>query len=170
MSCGKPWRSEIVTTCIARTNYVYSHTPLVGGGAWDVEWFWQERPQLADPAPLCAHGQQHGLGSHWDVWMTAKATGSMTALEIASVHGARFLGVDADIGSITVGKLADLMVLNTNPLDNILNTVDLRYVMKAGVLYDANSLDELWPRARPCGNTPWYRPEMFTRDTKKVER
>jgi len=115
-----------------------------------------------------AHGQQHGLGSHWDVWMTAKATGNMTALEIASMHGARFLGIDADIGSITVGKLADLMVLNANPLENIRSTTNIRYVMKAGVLYDANSLDELWPKQRPYGDSPWYQPEMFRRDIKKV--
>jgi cytosine/adenosine deaminase-related metal-dependent hydrolase len=100
--------------------------------------------------------------------MAAKATGNMTALEIASMHGARFLGIDADIGSITVGKLADLMVLNANPLENIRHTADIRYVMKAGVLYDANSLDELWPRQRPYGSTPWAMPEMFKRDTKKV--
>lgn len=116
-----------------------------------------------------AHGQQHGLGSHWDVWMTAKATGNMTALEIASMHGARLLGIDADIGSITVGKLADLMVLNTNPLDDIRSTTDIRFVMKAGVLYDAGSLDELWPKQRPYGDSPWVQPEMFKRDTKKVD-
>ncbi len=115
-----------------------------------------------------AHGQQHGLGSHWDVWMAAKATGNLTALEIASMHGARFLGIEADIGSITVGKLGDLMVLNANPIENIRHTADIRYVMKAGVLYDANSLDELWPTQRPYGNTPWYVPEMFRRDTKPV--
>ncbi len=115
-----------------------------------------------------AHGQQHGLGSHWNVWLLAKATGNMTALEIASQHGARFLGIDSDVGSITTGKLADLMVLNTNPLDNIRNTVDIRFVMKGGVLYDGNSLNELWPTQRPYGDTPWYRPEMFKIDTKKV--
>ncbi len=202
-----------VTTFIARTGHVYSHTPLLSGfGAWNEEWFWQESPvwlnakqqrwlpwrmliphtrrviqrpesdyskdimaqSIADivdaggTSAIGAHGQQHGLGSHWDVWMAAKATGNMTALEIASMHGARFLGIDADIGSITVGKLADLMVLNANPLENIRHTADIRYVMKAGVLYDANSLDELWPRQRPYGSTPWAMPEMFKRDTKKV--
>jgi Tol biopolymer transport system component len=115
-----------------------------------------------------SHGQQAGLGSHWDVWMVAKAVGNMTALEIASVHGASFLGMQDDLGSITVGKLADLMVLNANPLDNIRNTADIQYVMKAGTLYDASSLDEIWPRARAYGDNYWYVPEMYRRDTKPV--
>ena len=115
-----------------------------------------------------SHGQQAGIGSHWDVWMAARATGNMTALEIASMHGARFLGMEDDIGSITVGKLGDLMVLNANPLDNIRNTANIRYVMKGGTLYDANSLDEVWPRARAYGDNYWYVPEMYRRDVKAV--
>ncbi len=115
-----------------------------------------------------SHGQQPGLGSHWDVWMAAKANGNMTALEIASMHGAMFLGMEDDIGSISVGKLADLMVLNSNPLDNIRNTADIRLVMKAGTLYDAMSLDEIWPRQRPFGDNYWYVPQMYERSVKAV--
>ncbi|MGE0442139.1 MAG: amidohydrolase family protein [Gemmatimonadales bacterium] len=115
-----------------------------------------------------SHGQQAGLGSHWDVWMAAKATGNMTALEIASMHGARFLGMEADLGSITVGKLGDLMVLDGNPLVDIRQTASIRYVMKAGTLYDAGSLDEVWPRQRAYGDTYWFVPEMYRQDTKPV--
>ncbi len=115
-----------------------------------------------------SHGQQPGLGSHWDVWMAAKASGNMGALEIASMHGAKFLGMDQDLGSITVGKLADLMVLNGNPLDDIRQTGNIQYVMKAGTLYDAMSLDEVWPRQKRYGDNYWYVPEMYKRDTKAV--
>jgi imidazolonepropionase-like amidohydrolase len=115
-----------------------------------------------------SHGQQAGLGSHWDVWMAAKANGAMTALEIASMHGAMFLGMENDIGSISVGKLADLMVLNANPLENIRNTANIRYVMKAGTLYDAMSLDEIWPKARPFGDNYWYVPSMYEKSVKAV--
>jgi cytosine/adenosine deaminase-related metal-dependent hydrolase len=101
--------------------------------------------------------------------MAAKATGNMTALEIASMHGATFLGMEDDLGSITVGKLGDLMVLNANPLDDIRNTTNIQYVMKAGTLYDANSLDEIWPTARKYGNNYWFVPEMYKRDTKAVD-
>ncbi|MBM4186386.1 MAG: amidohydrolase family protein [Gemmatimonadetes bacterium] len=115
-----------------------------------------------------SHGQQPGLGSHWDVWMAAKATGNMTALEIASVHGATFLGMADDFGSITVGKLGDLMILNRNPLENIRATADIQYVMKAGVLYDAMSLDEVWPNPRKFGDYYWVVPEMYRVDEKPV--
>ncbi len=116
-----------------------------------------------------SHGQQPGIGSHWDVWMAAKANGNMTALEIASMHGAMFLGMEDDLGSITVGKLADLMVLNANPLENIRNTANIRYVMKGGTLYDANSLDEIWPKARAYGDNYWYVPQMYEKSTKSVQ-
>lgn len=102
-----------------------------------------------------SHGEMHGLGSHWDIWMAASALGPHGALELASLHGARFLGVDRDLGTLTVGKLADLLVLEKNPLDDIRHTTSLRWVMKGGTLYDANTLDELWPEARPYGRFPW---------------
>ncbi|MBC7897845.1 MAG: PD40 domain-containing protein, partial [Cytophagaceae bacterium] len=98
-----------------------------------------------------AHGQHNGLGSHWETWMAASATGAMGALEVASLHGARFIGREQDLGSLEVGKLADFMVLNSDPLVNIRNTTDIQYVVKGGVVYDDESLDELWPRQRPYG-------------------
>jgi hypothetical protein len=124
---------------------------------------------LGGSTAIGSHGQQHGLGSHWDVWMLAKTAGPMTALEVASLHGARFLGMDADLGSITVGKLGDLMVLNGNPLDDIRKTADIRYVMKAGVLYDATSLDQIWPRSVKYGDYYWVVPEMFRIDDRRVD-
>ena len=90
-----------------------------------------------------SHGQQHGIGSHWEIWMAASALGPMGALEVATVHGAHFLGASKDLGTVTAGKLADVVVLNSNPLDNIRNTQDIRWVMKAGVLYDGLTLEEI---------------------------
>ncbi len=116
-----------------------------------------------------SHGQQPGIGSHWDVWMLAKAAGAMTALEVASLHGATFLGMEDDLGSIKVGKLGDLMVLDGNPLENIRHTTNITYVMKAGTLYDATSLDEIWPTQRRYGDNYWLMPEMYRQDTKPVD-
>ena len=117
-----------------------------------------------------AHGQQHGLASHWEVWMAAEAMGPMGALELASVEGAYFLGATEDVGSLAVGKLADLIVLNSNPLDDIRNTTDIELVMKGGILYDGMTLDELWPNARPYGARPWLHEEVWRAGPRPVNR
>lgn len=115
-----------------------------------------------------AHGQHNGLGSHWETWMAATATGPMGALEVASLHGARFIGREQDLGSLEVGKLADFMVLNSNPLVNIRNTTDIQYVVKGGVVYDDDSLDEVWPRQRRYGTPYWLMPDALKMDVKPI--
>jgi hypothetical protein len=116
-----------------------------------------------------SHGQQHGIGSHWEVWMAAAALGPMGALELASVHGAHFLGASKHVGTIAAGKLGDLMVLNSNPLQNIRNTTDIQYVMKGGILYDASTLDEVWPEKRPFGEYYWVDPTSLRSDDRPVD-
>ncbi|MBK8246744.1 MAG: PD40 domain-containing protein [Gemmatimonadetes bacterium] len=115
-----------------------------------------------------AHGQHNGLASHWEVWMAAAATGPMGALEVASLHGARFIGREKDLGSLEVGKYADFMVLNANPLDNIRNTANIQYVVKGGVVYDDETLDEVWPRQRPYGTPYWIVPDALKMDRKPI--
>jgi hypothetical protein len=117
-----------------------------------------------------AHGQQHGLASHWEVWIAAEAMGPMGALELASNDGAYFLGAEDDVGSLAVGKLADLMILNSNPLDDIRNTTDIQWVMKGGVLYDGFTLDEHWPRQREYGTRPWIYEDVWRSGPRPVQR
>ncbi|HEX5718509.1 MAG TPA: amidohydrolase family protein [Thermoanaerobaculia bacterium] len=102
-----------------------------------------------------SHGELHGLASHWEIWMAASALGPHGALELASLQGARFLGMERDLGSLAVGKLADLLVLEKNPLEDIRNTTSLRWVMKGGQVYEADTLDEIWPEEKDFGVFPW---------------
>ncbi|HEU4595946.1 MAG TPA: amidohydrolase family protein [Pyrinomonadaceae bacterium] len=109
-------------------------------------------------AQLGAHGQLQGLGAHWELWMLQQ--GGLTplqALRAATLHGAAYLGLDEDLGSIEPGKLADFAVLDKNPLDNIRNSESVSHVMINGVLYDARNMDELYPQARPRAPFFWER-------------
>ena len=117
-----------------------------------------------------SHGQQHGPASHWEVWAYAEALGPLGALEVASLNGARYLGLQDQLGSIATGKYADLVILDSNPLDDIENTLDIDLVMKDGVLYDAATLDEVWPSARPFGSYYWVNPDVMKTDTLPVGR
>ena len=79
----------------------------------------------------------------------------MEALRTATILGAEGLGLDGDLGSVEVGKLADLIVLDANPLDDIRNTNTIRYVMKNGRLYEGDTLNEVWPRQRELKRSDW---------------
>ncbi|MGH7712162.1 MAG: amidohydrolase family protein, partial [Gemmatimonadaceae bacterium] len=100
--------------------------------------------------------QLQGIDSHFELWQMASAMTPMEALRTATLHPAKFIGVDQDVGSLAVGKLADLVVLNSDPLSNIRNSTDIRYVMKAGFLYDGGTLDQIWPQAKPFGKFFWH--------------
>ena len=102
------------------------------------------------------HGDFEGLSFQWSMW--ALSDGGLSPLEtlrLATLGGAAAIGYEQDLGSIEVGKYADLLILDKNPLHNIRNTAFIRYVMKNGVLYDGNTLDEVWPNKRTLPPMWW---------------
>lgn len=157
-----PWRMLVPHTrrrpLRPETDYSF---PMVAQGVADV---------IAEGGfgAIGSHGQHHGLGSHWEIWMAESALGEMGALELASLHGAHFLGMQDHLGSLAVGKLGDMLVLHSNPLDDIRNTKDIQYVMKDGVVYDASTLDEIWPERTPYGDYPWLVEGIFQTDDRPV--
>jgi Tol biopolymer transport system component len=97
-----------------------------------------------------SHGQFQGLGYHWEMW--ALSSGGMEPMEVlkaATIDGARIIGRHAEIGSLEPGKFADLVILDANPLDGIRHTNSIDKVMQNGRLYDAATMDQVWPESRP---------------------
>jgi imidazolonepropionase-like amidohydrolase len=114
-----------------------------------------ELQDLGVDVHIGAHGQREGLGAHWEMWMLVQGgMKPMEALRAATIDGARYLGLDRDLGSLEPGKLADLVVLDANPLDDIHNTESLRWVILNGRVYDSMTLDEV-------GNHPHKRDPYF---------
>jgi len=104
------------------------------------------------------HGQLQGIQCHWEMW--ALQTGGFTNQEVlraATIDGARAIGYDQDLGSLEAGKLADLLVLNKDPLQDIHNTNTIRFVMKNGQMFEGDTLNEVWPRQKALPELWWWK-------------
>ena len=95
-----------------------------------------------------AHGQRQGIGFHWEMWSLATGMSNHEVLRAATLLGAEISGLDRDLGMIDIGKLADLVVLDEDPLENIRNTNSICYVIKNGIVYKGDTLTEIWPQHR----------------------
>ncbi len=104
---------------------------------------------------LGAHGQREGLAAHWEMWtLVLGGATPHEALKIATINGAKYLGMDKDIGSLEVGKLADLVVIDGDVLSDIRVSDRVTQVMINGRVYDANTMNEI-------GATPKSRQPLF---------
>lgn len=105
---------------------------------------------------LGAHGNLEGLGVHWEMW--AMADGGLSPLDTlraSTIYAADALGMARDIGSLEVGKIADLAILDADPIADIRNTNTVSKVMNAGRLWDAETMDRLWPQQEPFPDFYW---------------
>jgi imidazolonepropionase-like amidohydrolase len=121
----------------------------------------QQASRIANTGGRVAVGTDVEAGApavHWEMW--AMSAGGMTPMQVlhaATIAGAEALGYDKDFGSLQAGRLADLQILDKNPLDDIHNTITTRFVMKNGRLYDARTLEELYPDKRAAPIAWWQR-------------
>ncbi|QHQ40646.1 amidohydrolase family protein [Microbulbifer hydrolyticus] len=91
-----------------------------------------------------AHGQREGLGAHWEMWMMEQ--GGFTpweAFRAGTIDGARYLGMDQDLGSLEPGKLADIIVVDGNPLENLRLSEKVAYTVINGKVFDAATMNEV---------------------------
>jgi len=114
--------------------------------------------RMGGKAHLGSHGQLQGLGAHWEIWMLQQGgLTPMEAIRSATIDGANYLGLDGDIGSIETGKLADLMIMERNPLTDIHNTESIKFVMINGVLFSTDNMDEVYPERKTRAPFFWER-------------
>ncbi len=114
------------------------------------------------PVQLGAHGQMLGLDAHWE--LEGMVDGGFTpaeALEIGTIRGAEHHGLAAHIGSIEPGKLADLVVLRENPLEDIRRSRSIVYVVKDGVVHDGADAARVYPDPQPAGRMYFRSPEHW---------
>ena len=108
-------------------------------------------------AGLGSHGQMQGLGAHWETWNLA--SGGLTpheTLQVITMFSAEAIGLQQDVGSLEVGKLADVLVLDRNPLENIKNTNSIQYVIKNGEIYEGDTLNVIWPEQKALPKQFWW--------------
>ncbi|GEM_PF-209087 len=157
-----PWRELALARYDVRRPLAEYAVPMLAEGMADML-------HAGARGAIGGHGEWPGIDALWDLWSDGLALSPMEALEVGTCQGASYVGLDHDIGSLAVGKIADLDVLDANPLDDIRNTRQVRDVMKAGRLYDAATLDEIWPDRRPYGPRPWANDDALRSDRRPVD-
>ena len=119
---------------------LWRHNMMIQDPDWRFQQTARDAAEMAAEGTLVtlgAHGQLQGLDVHWELWALGGpgALSPHEALRAGTLNGARYMGLDGDLGSLEVGKLADLIVLNSNPLDDLHNSTDIALVIKNGEVF-----------------------------------
>ncbi|MCK9488870.1 MAG: amidohydrolase family protein [Xanthomonadales bacterium] len=110
------------------------------------------------PIQVGGHGQMQGLSPHWEMWLLSHGGFSNhEILQIATLNGARYLGLERDLGSLEPGKRADLVLFGADPLENIRNSEEVDYVMVNGRLFDGQTMAEIGGRQSPAPQFYWQK-------------
>ncbi len=172
----KSWDHPKVVSFVPDVNYAYNPMAQAGEGSplmrgshtihyadelYNIGWrsvgrSMVELDRMGVPINVGSHGQAPGIAMHWEMRLLAEAgMPIMNVLRSATIVPARTYGFDHALGTLEPGKLADLIVLDRNPLENILNTDSVRYTIIDGRLYDAFSMDRLGSTAQKCSKFYW---------------
>jgi imidazolonepropionase-like amidohydrolase len=142
------------------------HFPIVAEGAARVQ-------DDGGHVTIGAHGQLQGLGYHWELWAQAgeglppghTAMSPVDVLRAATIVAAEKIGFGPDLGTVESGKLADLLVLDADPLADIHNTAKIKWVIKNGELYDAETMRQEWPKQKELPPFFWRERSVITTTT-----
>ncbi|MBU0826165.1 MAG: amidohydrolase family protein [Alphaproteobacteria bacterium] len=151
-----------------------THTLHYADALYDVGWravgkSIAQLDQMGVPINVGSHGQASGIAMHWEMRLLAEAgMPIMRVLRGATINPARSFGYDHALGSLEPGKLADLIVLDKNPLDAIGNTDSVKYTMINGRMFDALTMDEVAPLAKKRGRFFWELDPQGAVDWKSV--
>lgn len=149
----KVWENEKLLNFASRSELLgYKR----GGYIWKEDQYAREMSaemkKLFDAGVLVnmgGHGQMYGLDAHWELELFVQGGfTAMEALQAATINGAKYHGLDEDLGSLEAGKMADIVILNSDPSADIKNLRSIDLVMKNGVLYDGFNLDQIYPDTR----------------------
>lgn len=117
----------------------------------------KEITQAGGSVGIGGHGDFPGIDTH--VEMRVVGRGGLSNHEIlrsATQVGADAIGLGHELGSLVEGKLADLVILNENPLDDIRHSANISLVMRDGELFEAETLAQIWPHQVKAPKLWWH--------------
>lgn len=148
-----PWKDLVLHRDVAIRPLEEYSFPFLAEGVKDIR-------RAGGYGAVGGHGELWGLDTNWEIWLYATGMPAMEALAMATRDGARMLGLEDEIGTLEPGKVADLLVIDGDPLTRLQDSRNIEAVMKGGLLYEVPTLNRIWPDAVPYGTPPWLETEL----------